>query len=321
MGTSCQEEKPISKATTYWDKISVVTGLQSDEITDMISDRSGNLWAAFAHDGIGKFDGSMWTIFRPVPVGMSRVGSTTITYGQAIFEDSHGNIWASVRNDVGTYACRFDGQNWVVQYLQVDVLPAIVELKNGNIWYGSYWNPHIFDGSNWTGEDCGMGLCYRSYSAVKDKEGVVWIGGSESSVLNFDGTNYTKLKIPVTNSFTGDVVEIIEGSSDHILVASSGAGVWKLEGNSWKEIAYPRASSVFNTNALSVLEDSKGRIWIGTDESGVFLIEGSEVTNYKLDYRLNDVRYFGKNVTSIIEDKNGKIWLSNIHGLYKFEHY
>ena len=68
---SCKKsDSSDSTPAPVWTNIRVETGLRSNEIVDMIFDQSGNIWAAFAQ-GVGKFDGTSWIIYKPFHVDPS----------------------------------------------------------------------------------------------------------------------------------------------------------------------------------------------------------------------------------------------------------
>lgn len=304
---SCKKSDSIDSETTQvWTKITVETRLRTNEIVDMIFDQSGNMWAAFAH-GVGKFDGTSWIIYKPFPVDPS--GANLDNYAHAIIQDRSGNIWVTIENNGSTYACKFDGNNWTKKFLTGVRIPAVVELPNGKIWFGSTGTgAYIFDGTNWTQSDCN-GLCFLNNSAFKDKDGIIWIGGNRSSILKYDGITFSKMTIPYSYGFGGDVVRISQGSSGNIFACLSPGGAWTLKNNNWETVLEPNYPT---GPVLSILQDTKGRIWVGTMEKGIFLYDGLNVTEYKLN---GEYLYINK----ILEDKKGIIWLGNSYGLFKFE--
>ena len=153
------------------------------------------------------------------------------------------------------------------------------------------------------------GLCFISNSAFKDKDGVIWIGGSRSSILKYDGSTFFNITIPYSYGYGGDVVTISQGSSGNIFASLSPVGAWKFTDNNWQTVLEPNYPS---GPVLSILKDSKGRIWVGTMDKGIFLYNGLSV----IEYKLNGEYYY---INKILEDKNGIIWLGNNYGLFKFE--
>jgi ligand-binding sensor domain-containing protein len=277
-------------------------------VVDMTFDKVGNLWVAFG-TAVGKFDGTSWTIHKPFPADPN--GANLDNYAHAILEDKNGNIWVTVEHLHNTYACKFDGTNWTTQFLTGVRIPAIVEMSNGELWFGSSGTgAYIFNGTTWRRSDCD-GNCYTSYSVYKDKNNIIWIGGDRNAIVRYDGSTYTKMQIPITpGSYGSETVDVSQGYSGDIFVALNGEGGWKLVNSEWQWILDPNYNS---GPVYSLLEDSKNRLWIGTENDGVLLYEGSKVTHYYLKDGHNAY------ITKILEDKNGVIWLGNSYGIFTFK--
>jgi ligand-binding sensor domain-containing protein len=303
---SCDDEKALPRPDAYWRLLTVPTGLRVDVINDLLVDQSGKIWAAFAEGGVGRFDGTQWTIFAPAP-------ETGVNSGQVLYEDSHGNIWATVSQNFNTYACKFDGLNWTSSFIATDQITAITELQNGDMFFGgSSTGAHIFDGVDWTQSDCDT-KCYYISAAFTDSDGILWIGKGGSGVVKFDGTTYTAANIPIPgNEAPGGVVNFTQGSSGDLIASLKPGTAWRMKEGVWQRIitdmTYPAGP------ALVTLEDSQGRIWIGTEDKGLILYDGAELITYTLSDRKSHIK-------GIVEDANGDIYLGNPWGLFKYEYY
>lgn len=70
-------------------------------------------------------------------------------------------------------------------------------------------------------------------------------------------------------------------------------------------------------NITNIFKDSKGIIWIGTWEQGVYLINGPSISNFK--HTENDPTSISSNFArNFCEDKEGNIWIGTFNGLNKF---
>ncbi|MCK5207443.1 MAG: histidine kinase, partial [Cyclobacteriaceae bacterium] len=78
-------------------------------------------------------------------------------------------------------------------------------------------------------------------------------------------------------------------------------------------------NSISSNNLRCIFEDTKGRIWIGTEDAGLNLYEKEKFTRYLSDE--NDIFSIGGNdIRSIVEDKNGYLWIGTFgDGLNKFD--
>ncbi|EAZ79924.1 ligand-binding sensor domain-containing protein [Algoriphagus machipongonensis] len=73
-------------------------------------------------------------------------------------------------------------------------------------------------------------------------------------------------------------------------------------------------SEVSSARFFSILEDSKGAIWLGSIGSGVYYYDGEGFQNFTTEDGL-----LNNEVTSIYEDKSGNIWLGVNGGLSRFD--
>ena len=135
--------------------------------------------------------------------------------------------------------------------------------------------------TNFTTED---GLCDNDISCIaEDRKGNLWFG-TTNGLCRFDGREFTHLGIP--QSDTSSI---------------------------WLDKVYP----VVNPNqVMSVLEDSHGMLWIGTNGTGVYRYNGRTFEHFLSDIGMvyEDGRQHNI-VLSIIEDLSGNIWFSSLsHG-------
>ncbi len=151
-------------------------------------------------------------------------------------------------------------------------------------------------------------------SVLKDKQGNLWIGTEENGLnIYFNSLN----KFPLYNKSNGlendFVYSIYQLNNKNILVGTED-GLYNLN---------PRTNDVSNYNALlkkhsintvlSLLEDNKGNIWIGSYGQGIIVYNSSTKKETKL---LAD-KNFGGTVMKMIQDKAGVIWVATYKdGLY-----
>ena len=70
----------------------------------------------------------------------------------------------------------------------------------------------------------------------------------------------------------------------------------------------------FESGVRSLFEDSRDRIWVGTHNEGVALIEGSNITYFDEESGLSDLQ-----IRSIKEDEHGNIWFEGARGLSRYD--
>jgi ligand-binding sensor domain-containing protein len=118
---------------------------------------------------------------------------------------------------------------------------------------------------------------------LKDKNGDIWIATFEG-VFKYDAS------LPSSEGFEGNEPVRQE----------------KLFTNMTSEVSSARF--------FSILEDSKGKIWLGSIGSGVYFYDGVNFQNFTTEDGL-----VNNEVTSIYEDKSGNIWFGVNGGLSRYE--
>ena len=158
----------------------------------------------------------------------------------------------------------------------------------------------------WTGDD---GLISNNLTSVKQtSDGFIWVT-SFNGVHRFDGHSfklYDKENIPSlkTNAF----YSVTENNLGEVLLASQGSGILKYANGSIEKLDSINVSSV-----RKVLTDRSGRLWCGTNNEGVVLIDQQKVEKVSFE-AFNQVIIF-----DIYEDSNNDIWFgTGGNGLVKY---
>ncbi len=236
----------------------------------------------------------------------------------AIHRDRAGNLWIGSAEEG---VCRFDGQQLVrftaADGLSDDRVRRIQEGPDGRIWFECGEGLSSFDGEQivtptervhetrdaWqsTADD----LWFKSDAAegVTEEEGV-------PGVYRFDGERLTWLGFPIESEADADfypsVAAVARGAEGRTWFATH-AAVLGYDGQSFSVFDAARlglAADAGAVDALAVLEDRQGRLWIGTNWNGVFVCEGDTVAHFSAEREPEDL----SRVLTIAEDAAGHIW-------------
>ncbi len=106
---------------------------------------------------------------------------------------------------------------------------------------------------------------------------------------------------------TGEANTIIQTSDGYIWIGSYG-GLIRYDGSSFRN--YSTDGSISSSSIRSLFEDSRGRLWIGTNDAGVYVYEQGEFVsiNSPGDYSFLCIRDFA-------EDPQGKIYIASTSGM------
>jgi PAS domain S-box-containing protein len=323
----------------------IVDGLQSNQINDIIQDRSGRLWIG-TMNGAVSYDGQIFNY----PSIESSIANNPV---KTIFEDKHGNIWfGTVRKGLVRFGSGVYKSFTANDGMLSDNVNAVCDDKDTNIWIGTTEGLSRYRNKKFVNFTTSQGLVGNSVNdLLYDKNNILWVATS-GGLSGWNGekfTNYT-----VKEGLISNVIFTLEKSRDGKLWMGTYQGVSVLEngkitnitiedglpnvrvediiedagGNMWfatngglaklhnGKISYINVGQGVNSNIIkSIIEDREGNYWLGT-WNGIFKYNGDRFISYTIEDGLSN-----NNVLSIFSDKANKIWIGTLTGgINIFEH-
>lgn len=142
----------------------------------------------------------------------------------------------------------------------------------------------------------------KIHQMTTDRDGNVWVGVYQQGMMLIPQQNrlfesYGRISGPANPIGEGCVMAICHTGTHHTWVSCDNEGIYELDG----DLRRLRHVSLPST-AMCLLSDSKGRLWAGTFNSGLFLIpsEGSPIPLRGLE---------GCKIYSLGEDATGRIYI------------
>lgn len=154
------------------------------------------------------------------------------------------------------------------------------------------------------------------YSMLVDKNGNLWAGiHSDLCIFNKE-TGAIEVFKPEVNTFTHDIIEDAHGNI--WAMAMSQVCRISLSDYSLKRFSFDKESKTtdYHGSVITGFCDSKGNLWFGFEEGGLYLFNEEDETLKKVIGGRSSV---GIGVYSIVEDKSGSLWLGTNIGLLKFD--
>ena len=121
-----------------------------------------------------------------------------------------------------------------------------------------------------------------------------------------DDTSYSAILYDNTNGLPSSEANAIAQTSDGFIWIGSYSGLVRYDGNSFERMN----EGTGITSVTCLYADSADRLWIGTNESGVFLMQDNEIQDFDGGERLAET-----SVRSITEDKDGRIYIGTTDGI------
>jgi ligand-binding sensor domain-containing protein len=293
----------LASAQNYDMTIQTITigdGLSQNSINCIMEDDQGFLWMG-TEDGLNRYDGYNFKIFRHNPWDSTSISSNTIS---ALCQDRKGNIWIGTK-DSGLNL--FDRKKLTFLHFPND--------PN---------NPHS--------------LSHNSIMCItEDQTGAIWIGtqGGGINQINSDSltrpSTFKRFMADAKNpkSITDNFVNaILEDPSGRIWVGTeAGLDLYDREIDGFShQTGKTQDSDLKKINFINCLyHDREGILWIGTNGDGLFrgrIDSAGKIQPAITQYKHGDREQTGLSSSSILslyEDKTGHFWVGTENGLHLFD--
>ena len=139
-----------------------------------------------------------------------------------------------------------------------------------------------------------------------DKDSERQIGGGYAATGQTPGASYTSEIYDATNGLPTSDANFILGASDGYLWIGGYSGIIRYDGTTFERL--DTADGL--TSGRGLFEDSKGRIWVATNDNGVVVLDGEDRVHftYKEGLPSSSIRIFA-------EGKNGDIYIGTTAGV------
>lgn len=194
---------------------------------------------------------------------------------------------------------------------------SIFQDRNGNYWFGTNSNGvYRYDGKTLTQFTVSDGLSDNQIQSIQEDEiGNLWFGTGLFGVSRFDGKTFTTFNYDEILFLTKENNNTLKKESNSLWFYAGGGAFFSQEnkliylpiGKSEIDIKNSQNSSknLSRFAVYTILKDSKGNLWFGTQAAGVCRYDGNSFTWF------TEKGLAGPAVLTLFEDKKGNIWMGN----------
>ncbi|MCF0209577.1 MAG: hypothetical protein HUK07_08995, partial [Bacteroidaceae bacterium] len=299
-----------------------------NKFTPIAKDDKGKLLVGNVNKIIQLTNGEVWAtgndLFRAELQGNELLAKPTDfkgphAYLQDIIEDKDGNIWVSHLQD-GIFVCKKKSKA-VKHYLSDKKDVNFMQLEadaNGNVFAGT--NGLGVLRYNKAKDDFeiiqGTQHCLIS-SLYVNPEGQLLIGTDGLGLYTYNIIKSDLSAFPLDNKFFNSQrakIHAIMNDSDGDLwlgIFQKGVMFLKNRSNLFETIGHRTFSrNIIGSEAVTgITEDLNGRIWVSTDNDGVYSIEADGTSQYHFSHNQNPS--FPNIMNNIAIDKRGRIWVAS----------
>jgi ligand-binding sensor domain-containing protein/signal transduction histidine kinase len=324
-----------------------------NNIISVLLDKSGEYWFGTYAAGIYTFkpgDGNnnqdIYEHYNLDPSDPMGINAPNIT---DLFEDKSGLIWIGT-NTSGLYTYNkeskifrsFSHNPFDSNSLNNDFTLSLMEDKEGKIWIGTElgldkYDPVTKKYKHYFSEGSYKTSSNIIYALLQDAKGDIWVGTSTGldkyNPVNDSFIHYSHNPSDSASLSAGEVIKLLSDSKGNLWIGTWNGGLNRMivspGDNSVKFLHYRKnendPASISDNRIMSMAEDNKGNLWIGTSDGGLnklisdysFNKDGSIVKPRFINYQHNprDANSIsGNDVRTILIDRNGTIWLGTFGG-------
>jgi signal transduction histidine kinase/ligand-binding sensor domain-containing protein len=298
----------------YFRHLQVENGLSNNAVICSLQDKKGFLWFG-TKDGLDRYDGYSFKIFRSDPDDSGSIGSNFI---HCLFEDPTGVLWVGTekglyRHNATTesFSLLPDASSGQIKDIQMD--------RAGNLWFISNFTLSKYSTSGKKMEYYPTNRYFDATSICISSDGNVWVSTAPGALKKYDPAHNSFIDFAVFDhspkTFNTWIEKIYGTTNDCILIgtATQGAKLFDIRTSTYKDILTynPDKTGIFARNFIQTSDDE---CWIAT-ESGIFIYHFKEGGYVNLAKKFNDPYSISDNaVYTFCKDKEGGIWAGTYFG-------
>ncbi|NLT50402.1 MAG: hypothetical protein GXX85_05745 [Ignavibacteria bacterium] len=305
--------------------ITTDNGLSQSNVMSILQDKYGFLWFG-TFDGLNRYDGYGFTIFKPDLKDSNSLKSNSVT---SLYEDKDGLIWIGTNQGL----CYYDrNRNKFFSFLNKPNIPeginegeigAIQADKNNDLWISS--NKGLIKLDRQNNKFIEINKINSKYVYI-DSHYRIWVGTITNGLYLLDpGSNsrqHFSLDIAGSENIQNYEIRSIKEDKNGILwVGTYGRGLAYMN---FRDIAGKKLkvfsndpsdrTSLSSNLILSLYPDENG-LWIGTDNGGINFLPNAKSSFKRYQNNPDDNSSPNNNsIYSILKDKSGDLWFGTFTG-------
>jgi ligand-binding sensor domain-containing protein/signal transduction histidine kinase/DNA-binding response OmpR family regulator len=292
----------------------VENGLSYNSVICSLQDKKGFLWFG-TKDGLNRFDGYTFKIFRNDPDNPQTIGNNFI---HSLYEDKNQNIWAGTLLGLYKYNPLNESFSLIVPTKNKDIRDIKID-KNGNLWYIAGLTFCMYNEQTKKLLTFDRRLHPGATSLSIAADGNIWISTTDGFIQRYDPDKNTfesynvfyKSK-PTISSWIEKVYDTGKGFF-FIGTSNQGIKLFDLKTLSYKDLL-TRNTDQTAIYARDFIDQGNDEYWIAT-ESGLFIYNLKTGDFNNLKNKFNDPYSISDNaVYTLSKDKEGGIWAGTYFG-------
>ena len=313
-----------SQTGTYTvEHYSIKNGLSQNFVNCIHQDKFGYIWIG-TQDGLNKFDGYNFEIFRQDPDNKSSISHNYITG----IEGSKDSILWIVKNDgLEKYDFRTNSFTNILknrayqQSIYSTNIKTVLEDDSGVLWIRTndgiiQYIPEKNEFFEYKQKNSDPGFIseYNYFSLTEDEKNNLWTGSKEGLVkFNKETKKFDIIKL--TEDIDNEVFYIYPLSKNEYLTGTnSGIYIFNLKSETSTKIQ----TKVKVSKVKSIYKDKSGILWVGTEYGLLYLNSDNILVPFNLKRYISGEVSIG-NISDIFQDNSDLLWVCTDYGVFKID--
>lgn len=289
-------------------------GLSSDRVEDINSDNDGAMWFA-TNTQVNSFSNSEWNKYVEELGKVEKVKS--------LHKDSNGNLYFS-----GSGVAVYDETNWssIDEFNTSNAVSDVFDDNSGDLWVADNEVYQKMNGawSLYSYQDFGFYFYPKSIHQLSSGE--MWFGSGQHGIMTYDGSSWHNIKTENSNLYSNNVADLLEVAEGDIWIGCDRHRYY--DSNFCTQIVvqggivrsqngiFTRYDIGTEIGVTDILQDNLGRIWFGTESSGIYIYDSGawfHLTDDNSELTTN-------NILKMYQDAQNNIWIGTYNkGVFKIE--
>jgi len=311
------------KIKTFYSDINDNESISDNFIKALFKDKKGSIWVGTYQGGINIWDESNVNFInitqKPGKLGLGfKAVSAIVNHNNLLFFGTEGGGITILNTKTRTYEY-LNTTN--TPALKTDNIKSLYLAKDNNLWIGTF--EHAFTVYNLDSKSFNTVLLSDKllsylkgisvYTFAQEANGNMLIGTMEKGLIryNLKDKSFKAIdRITKPYSLSNENIRGLKVDSKKNIWISTLKGLNLIQPSGQITSYFYDKESTIGYSMTAVFEDSKKRLWVGTEGDGFFRYVNNkfEAVNLKID---NTNSVIG--IRSIIEDNKGDFWISTVN--------